>query len=110
MTEKKPIDFEAITAACEHLDNNGMKAAANAIRALDESHNEALDERTEFLVSANHLAFHRAELGAYARWLERRLGVEDVDALRVEAQLHEDMQRYLVATDPKRAAAKAGAR
>lgn len=107
MTAKTPIDFEAITAACEYLDNNGMKAAADAIRALDESREEALEQRMEFMVSANHLSFHRAELGAYARWLERRFGVQDVDGLRREADLHEDMQRYLTATDPKRAAAKA---
>lgn len=42
MTEKKPIDFEAITDACEHLDNNGMNIAADAIRALDESRDELM--------------------------------------------------------------------
>jgi hypothetical protein len=36
------IDFGAITAACEHLDNNGMAAAADAIRALDESRDTLL--------------------------------------------------------------------
>ena len=105
MAEQKPIDFEAITAACEHLDSNGMKAAADAIRALDESREEAIEQRWEFMVSTNHLAFHRAELRAYAQWLERRIG-ENADDLRRKALLHEDMQRYLAASDPKRAAAE----
>lgn len=106
MTDKKPIDFGAITAACEHLDNTGMKAAADAIRALDESREEALEQRWEFTVSTNHLAFHRAELRSYAQWLERRIG-ENADDLRREAEVHKDMQQYLAASDPKRAAAEA---
>lgn len=97
----KPIDFDAITAACERLDAAGLTDAAEAIRMLDESREEALKHVHEFAVSANHLAFHRAELRAYAQWLERRIGGNAED-LRREALLHEDMQRYMAASDPKR--------